>query len=132
MAVNDPAAPEEELRRITPIVLRGGLVVSMTFIGLGMLRYAMRPGEYAARWYDLSHGGPLPGPFDWRHDLGQVLHLEPRPLVYLGLAVLTATPLLRVVLCAVAFARAKNTTFVALTGVVLVLLGVAMLLGRIG
>ncbi len=131
MAVSEPEEAEAELRRLTPLVLRGGLVLSMSLLGLGMLRYAMKPGEYAARWAALSHGGLPQDPFDWRHDLALALQLEPRSLIYLGLAVLTATPLLRVALCFVVFARARNTTYMILTAIVLSLLGVAMLLGRI-
>jgi uncharacterized membrane protein len=123
---------EAQLRRLTPLILRGGLVVAMMFVGLGLVRYAMNPSLYAEHFHDLTTGARQPAPFFWKIELRSALHLEPRGLVLTGLAVLTATPLARVILSAIAFARTKNRLFVGLTMVVMALLGVAMILGRIG
>jgi uncharacterized membrane protein len=123
---------ELQLRRVTPIVLRGGLILAMTFVGLGLFRYAMHPSVYAAQFHDLVVGTRKPAPFFWTNELRAALRLEPRGLVLTGLAFLTATPLARVVLSLISFLRAGNRTFVVLTAIVITLLGVAMLLGRIG
>ena len=132
--IEEKEAPAEEaqLRRLTPIVLRAGLIVSMTLIGLGLVRYAMRPALYTERFRELVSGARSPAPFFWRVELSAALRLEPRGLILVGLAALTATPLLRVGLSAFAFYRTGNRLFVALTLVVLGLLGLAIVLGRIG
>lgn len=124
--------PEDQLlRRITPIVLRGGLIVAMTLVALGLLRWATLSREFLEEWRSITSGVHPPA-FVWREEVASVLKLRPRGLVLVGLACLTATPLARVLLCAATFARARDRVFVALTGVVVVLLAVAILLGRIG
>lgn len=128
----DPHPEDPTLRRITPVILRGGLIVAMIFVGAGVVRYVTRPTELATQWRLLVTGARHPPAFAWRTELDAALRLEPRGLVLLGLAVLTATPLARVVLCAITFARARDRTFVLLTGTVIVLLSVAIVLGRIG
>lgn len=124
--------PEDPiLRRVAPMVLRGGLIVAMTLIVGGLLRWAMLSREFLAEWAHITSGGHPP-PFVWRDELTSIVRFRPRGLVLLGLACLTATPLARVLLCAWTFARARDRKFVVLTGVVVVLLAVAILLGRIG
>lgn len=133
MSAPPEVSPEElELRRITPIVLRGGLLLAMICVGLGLLRYVMHPAEFGEQWRLLVSGARTPPPFVWDAELRAAAHLEPRGLVLVGLAFLTATPLVRVGLCLVAFVRARNRTFVVLTTVVMVLLITAILLGKIG
>lgn len=127
-----PSEQEAQLRRITPIVLRGGLIAAMTFIGLGLLRYALDAHTYSANFHDLVTGARKPPPFSWRAEVLAALHLQPRGLVVVGLGFLTATPLARVLLSAIEFARAKNRLFVLLTSIVILLLVVAVFLGRIG
>jgi len=126
-----PHPEDRVLRRITPIVLRGGLIIAMTLIVLGLLRWATLSREFLAEWSAITSGGH-PSPFVWREELASVLRLRPRGIVLLGLACLTATPLARVLLCAATFARARDRLFVVLTFVVVALLAVAILLGRIG
>lgn len=124
--------PEDHLlRRITPVVLRGGLVIAMTLVSLGLLRWATLSREFLDEWRSITSGTHPPA-FVWRDELASVLRLRPRGMVLVGLGCLTATPLARVLLCAATFARARDRVFVALTGVVVVLLAVAILLGRIG
>jgi uncharacterized membrane protein len=124
--------PEDQvLRHITPIVLRGGLIVAMTLVAAGLLRWTALSGEFVAEWTAITSGTHPPA-FVWRDELASVLRLRPRGMVLLGLACLTATPLARVLLCAATFARARDRVFVTLTGIVVLLLAVAILLGRIG
>jgi uncharacterized membrane protein len=57
-------------------------------------------------------------------------HFRGRALVMLGLLILIATPVMRVAVSIVAFARQRDRTFVAITSVVLALLVVSFTLGR--
>ncbi len=132
MRPTEPSDEELELRRITPVVLRGGLLLAMIFVGLGLLRYVTNPSQFSEQWRLLVTGARTPPPFVWDAELASAARLEPRALVLVGLAFLTATPLVRVGLCWVAFVRARNRTFVVLTTTVMVLLITAILLGRIG
>lgn len=119
------------LRRITPIVLRGGLAIAMTCIGIGLLRWVVEPGEFTVRFRAITSGAHPP-PFVWRDELASVFRFRSRGLVLLGLVFLTSTPLARVLLCAATFARAGDRKFVLLTATVVALLGLAIVLGRIG
>jgi uncharacterized membrane protein len=124
--------PEDALlRRITPIILRGGLIIAMSCIGLGLLRWVIQPDEFVTQFRAITAGGH-PRPFVWREELLSVFRLRSRGLVLLGLVFLTATPLARVLLCAATFIRQRDRKFVILTGTVVALLGVAIVLGRIG
>jgi uncharacterized membrane protein len=129
--VNESHPEDPMLRRVTPMVLRGGLIIAMTLIAAGLLRWGTLSREFLAEWSAITSGGHPP-PFAWRDELVSVFRFRPRGLVLLGLACLTATPLARVLLCAATFARARDRIFVVLTGIVVVLLAVAILLGRIG
>ena len=126
------AHPEDRvLRTVTPLVLRGGLIIAMTCIGLGLFRWILEPTEFLSQFHAITSGAH-PRPFVWREELSSVARLRPRGLVLLGLVFLTATPLARVLLCAATFARARDRVFVLLTATVILLLGLAIVLGRIG
>lgn len=129
--MNDDHPEDSFLRRITPLILRGGLIVAMTCIGIGMLRWVLSPDEFVAQFRAITAGGH-PRPFTWREELLSVFRLRSRGLVLLGLLFLTSTPLARVLLCAATFIRQRDRVFVILTSTVVLLLGLAIVLGRIG
>lgn len=78
---------------------------------------------------------PMPPPVKFHHNLGQVfrdaLTLRGPALVMLGLLVLLATPVTRVVASIILFHRQRDTLYVVLTSIVLLLLGVSFLLGKV-
>lgn len=59
-----------------------------------------------------SIGGVIRGAF----------HLEPRHIIQLGLLLLIATPVARVVYCVIGFARQRDRLYIAVSGIVLVVL----------
>ncbi len=50
------------------------------------------------------------------------VHLDPQCVIQLGLVILIATPVARVVLCVIGFARQKNALYVAISSIVLAIL----------
>ncbi len=50
------------------------------------------------------------------------IHLDPQCIIQLGLVVLIATPVARVVLCVIGFARQKSALYVAISSIVLAIL----------
>lgn len=78
---------------------------------------------------------PLPPPVKFHHNLGQVfrdaLTLRGPALVMLGLLVLLATPITRVVASIILFHRQRDTLYVVLTSIVLLLLAASFLLGKV-
>jgi uncharacterized membrane protein len=51
-----------------------------------------------------------------------VVHLAPQSIIQIGLVILIATPVARVVLCIIGFARQKNTLYVVVSSMVLAIL----------
>jgi uncharacterized membrane protein len=107
-------------------VLRGGVTLSAGLLILGALLY------YA---HTFSSGTPAhPPPFP--HTLAGVFHGlaqgDPLAILSLGLLVLLLTPVARVVVSILAFARERDWLYVAITTLVLLILLVSFLLGRGG
>jgi uncharacterized membrane protein len=105
-------------------VLRAGVAVSAVVILTGAAIYLARHGS--ARLGDrVFHGEPA----DLRSVtgiVGGVRRLESRAIVQLGLLLLIATPIARVVASAIGFLWARDRLYVALTGAVLMLLAYSL------
>jgi uncharacterized membrane protein len=59
-----------------------------------------------------------------------VMHAEPRSIIQLGLVVLIATPVARVVFCVVGFARQRDRLYVGVSSLVLAVLIYSLTKGR--
>jgi uncharacterized membrane protein len=107
-------------------VLRGGVLLSAGLLILGALLYATAA---------LRSGSPA-FPSTYPHSLGDVLagltHGDPLAILSLGLLVLLLTPVARVLVSILAFARERDWLYVAITAVVLLILVVSFLLGAGG
>jgi uncharacterized membrane protein len=55
------------------------------------------------------------------------VNFTPKSVIQLGLLVLIATPVARVILCIVGFARQRNVLYVAVSTIVLLILGLSFL-----
>jgi len=51
-----------------------------------------------------------------------VLHLDPQSIIQIGLVVLIATPVARVVMCVIGFARQRSALYVAISSIVFAIL----------
>lgn len=116
------------------VLLRGGVLVSagivVTGLAIGMLHEPgalLRSNELVA----LRDGG-RGSSHDWRTLVGQLRHLRAGGVVMLGLLVLVATPVARVVLSLVLFSVDADRRFVAITAGVLAMLVVSFALGHAG
>ena len=107
-------------------VLRGGVLLSAALIALGTAMYF---------WQALTgHGGAGEGSFP--HTLGATLAGvaagSPAAVIVLGLLVLLATPLLRIIVSIAIFARQRDWLYVAITLLVLAILLFSFALGKGG
>ncbi len=98
-------------------ILRFGVVLSGAVIVLGLVPYLFRDGGRRADFH-VFRGEPaafrtLSGV------IGDAAHADPRGIMQLGVLLLIATPIARVVLCLVEFARAKDRLYVGVTLLVL-------------
>lgn len=111
---------DEQVEMFVGNLLRVGVIVAATVAVIGGIFYLHTYGSTIAQ-YHVFRGEP-----EELRGVGSVvrdaLHLRPRSVVQLGLLILIATPVARVALSLIAFARQHDRTYVAITAVVLLLL----------
>lgn len=118
-------------------ILRWGVVASLALMIAGTALTFFRAETYGvgggnaedlARLIALEHTIP--------HSLGWLwnglLALEGQAVIVLGLLLLIATPVLRVVVSVLAYLRERDWVYAGITGTVLALLLVCFLLGKVG
>jgi uncharacterized membrane protein len=111
---------DQKIEILVGNLLRAGVALSATVVFAGALVYLVRHGGSPAN-YSNFHGEPL----EYRSIRGifaGVARLRGRAIIQLGLLVLIATPIARVVLSVVGFAGEKDRLYVIVTSIVLVIL----------
>jgi uncharacterized membrane protein len=132
--MNDTTADEERILRVwTPIILRTILVAAIAILLIGLLSTAWQhPGYYIERFHRLQKVGHP----QYRDTIATLvaasLKGKPRPIMTLGLMVLTLVPLARVAFCFLFFLKERDYTYVAFTAYVLIGLVAGVVLGRVG
>ncbi len=122
----------EHVERLIARLLLVGVVVSMTTVLLGVILMFSHHPEYLQSAEDLRR---LTSPDTaYSRSLGEVasgvLAGRGRDIVLLGLLMLIATPILRVAVALIGFARQGDRAYVVIAAVVLALLAASFLLGR--
>jgi len=108
------------LSRTISRVLLVGLLVSVVLLLLGVLLTLVRPEVALSREASL------------KDMMRSITALEPTGFFELGLLVLLATPIARVVALLVSFARRRAWLFVSFTAIVLVALTLSVIIGLPG
>ena len=111
---------DQRVEEIVGNLLRGGVIVAATVVLAGGLVYLVRYGGTTPE-YGVFHGEPT----DLRSVSGIVtdaLELRSRGIIQLGLLLLVATPVARVVFSIYAFAHQRDLTYVIITSTVLAIL----------
>ena len=115
---------DELFERRIGLLLRTGVLLSASLVATGgvwfLFRHASQPAGTG------SFHAPAPGALAIHTIFWALLAGHSRSLMQLGLLVLIATPVARVVLSLFLFQRQNDYLYVAITGVVLVVLGVSM------
>lgn len=112
---------DDQVEQILGNLLRGGVILAAGIVAVGGVLYLMRYGANSPN-YHVFHGEPA----DLRGLSGiltDVMSLHRRALIQLGLLLLIATPIARVVFSVFAFAKQRDYTYVIVT---LIVLGVLM------
>ena len=108
---------DQDLDLSVAMVLRIGVTVAALVVILGGLLLRRR---FFAAIPDYSHF--VPGDPGLRSIIGIVdgaINLTPKSVIQLGLLFLIATPVARVLLCVIGFARQRNMLYVAVSTLVL-------------
>jgi uncharacterized membrane protein len=121
---------DERVEQIVGNLLRAGVVLAATVVAVGGVIYLARHGREPAGHHTFE-GEPA----DFRSVTGIVenaRHLGGRGIIQLGLLLLIATPVARVVFSVFAFARQRDSTYVGITLIVLCILLYSLFSGRLG
>ncbi len=133
--ITTPALEDERIGRIELIIsrlLRGGVIVSMTTILVGMVLMFVHHPEYLKSAADLQRL-TKPGaafPHSMLDVADGVMAAHGQAVVALGLLLLIATPIMRVAVAIVAFALERDRAFALISTVVLLVLLLSFLLGK--
>jgi uncharacterized membrane protein len=132
--MNDRTDDEERILRVwTPIILRTILATAIVVLLIGLISMAWQnPGYYVARFHHLQKIGHLQNRESVAALVAASLKGEPRPIMTLGLMVLTLVPLARVAFCFLLFVKERDGIYVAFTAYVLIGLVAGVILGRVG
>ncbi len=133
---NDPDKDmDPKIELLVSRLLRGGVALSMVvlLLGIGIMFVHDQPGN-------LSRHGALPALIGreaaFPHTVTEVIEkfdgFAGQAVIAAGLLVLIATPVLRVAVSILAFARQRDWTYVALTTFVLMVLLISFLIGKAG
>jgi uncharacterized membrane protein len=111
---------DHELDLSVAAMLRFGVTLAAIVVLIGGVMYLRHPWAPTPDYTHFNAGGAsrrtITGIVDG------ALHLRPRSIIQLGLVLLIATPVARVVFCVIGFARQRSRLYVAVSSVVLVIL----------
>jgi uncharacterized membrane protein len=120
---------DQRVEEIIGNLLRAGVIISASVVLLGGIVYLVRHGEETPE-YRVFVGVPA----DLRGVSGIVadaLTFSGRGIIQLGLLLLVATPVARVIYSVVAFALQGDWTYVVITFIVLAVLGLSLFGGAL-
>jgi uncharacterized membrane protein len=121
---------DQQMEALLGHLLRGGVMLAAVVIMLGGLLYLGRYGTSAPN-YHVFRGEPA----DLRTVSGVIMNtfkFRSRGIIQLGLLLLIATPIARVVLSVIGFLKERDGGYVLVTLIVLFLLLYSLLGGRLG
>jgi len=111
---------DRKIEEIVGAVLRSGVIVSAVVVFLGGLLY-LKESAWTHPDYRVFRGEPA-----GLRTLGGIWHgalaLEARAIIQLGLVLLIATPVLRVMVSILGFAAERDRMYIIFTSIVLIIL----------
>jgi uncharacterized membrane protein len=113
----NPEWTDEQVEQILGNLLRAGVVIAAFVVAIGGAMYLAEYGTALVDYHDF-HGEPE----ELRHPAGILVGasaLRTRGVIQLGLLLLVATPVARVIFSVFAFARERDWLYVLLTLIVL-------------
>lgn len=130
MSPIEPGWSDERVEMIVGNLLRSGVLLAAAVVALGGAMYlvgnANEPADYRTF---RGEPGDLRSP-------GEIVvnacHRNSRGIIQLGLLLLIATPVARVIFCVAAFSFQRDRTYVVLTLIVLAVLLYSLFLGHLG
>jgi uncharacterized membrane protein len=121
---------DADMQLIIGWILRGGVAVSMTIVVIGGIIFMFRHG-HSVPDYHVFKGVPdfinsPKGVFEG------VLNIRGQAIIQLGIALLIATPVLRVIFAGIGFLLEKDYLYSLISLIVLLIILISMFSGHIG
>ena len=121
---------DTDIQSLIGQVLRGGMVISMSIVFFGGILFIYRHG-HSIPDYKIFKGIPpflqTPGSL-----INAALILKGQAIIQLGIILLIATPILRVVFSTIGFVLEKDYLYVGISLVVLLIIFTSMISGHAG
>jgi uncharacterized membrane protein len=111
---------DKQIETLIGQVLRAGMVISCTVTLIGMALYLWQSPDAKTNYHSFHPG--VGGLFPLKELFPHLLHGNPIALIQLGILLLIATPVARVVFLVFAFAEERDRMYVAVSGTVLAVL----------
>ncbi|WP_259071019.1 DUF1634 domain-containing protein [Mucilaginibacter sp. X4EP1] len=121
---------DTDIQALIGNVLRAGTIISISIVFIGGIVYLYRHGQTAAG-YQIFNGIP-----DFLQHPGSLItsafNLRGQAIIQLGIILLIATPILRVICSAIGFAIEKDYLYVGISILVLLIIFASLLNGHAG
>jgi uncharacterized membrane protein len=121
---------DKDMQLIIGWILRAGVTISMAVVFIGGVMFLYRHGHSTPDYREFKKV-----PYFIHNTSGiieGVLHLRGQAIIQLGILLLIATPVARVVFSAIGFILEKDHLYTLITFIVLLIILVSMLTGRAG
>lgn len=119
---------DEKTERVLGALLQAGVLLSGAVVLIGGILYLIHSGHNPASYHTFT--GARAGLNGLSTVLSGVAHLDGRAIIQLGLLLLIAIPVIRVLLSVFAFWLERDRAYVVFTLVVLAVLLYSLFLGR--
>jgi len=121
---------DADMQSVIGWILRGGVIVSMTVVVIGGVLFLWHHGHSTP---DFGTFNKIPYFISSPEGIfAGVIHGRGQAIIQLGIIILIATPILRVIFAVIAFALEKDRLYALISLIVLFIILASMLTGRIG
>jgi uncharacterized membrane protein len=110
-------------------VLRLGVIISISIVFYGGVLYLIRHGSEAP---DHSQFTGVPSFVEPANIIGGILDYRGRSIIQIGIMLLIATPILRIIFSVIGFALEKDRLYVCISLLVLLIIFISSISGHIG
>ncbi|QQL48690.1 DUF1634 domain-containing protein [Mucilaginibacter ginkgonis] len=121
---------DTDMQRIIGLVLRAGVILSISVVFIGGLVYLHRHGSEAVDYHKFI-GVP-----EFVHSLSGIIHGifngRGRAVIQMGIILLIITPIVRIIFSAIGFVLEKDWLYVGITLAVLIIIIAGSLTGNVG
>lgn len=107
----------DNIQHILSRLFTAAVLLCAAVLGVGLLLFVLNPSAQV--------------PANAIDSLRAILQLNPHGVVFLGIAILVATPVIRVIISLVYFARIRDTTYVRISVYVLFIILLGILAGLV-